>query len=635
MNTVITLPKISDILTTVSKQAKLIDSGASVSVPIRLKNNFASAWGKPAKVKTDLIELTTSTVGEGNLAIDLVDSKLVKCAFAVSLYEVYARYLEQAELVRNLLPLTNEEWKLLGESADLPPDLVTRITAAIATLPDLDASSKTALGRFMTSPKHQRVADLGSYKGLSRPDAFQPAAANVLSLRVDHYGYINDVIQVLQKHKDITQELVALASEIELGMGTEDQTGEALIESFSGHMQTAGVCCADFEIRKFIASLAAKPFLVLTGLAGSGKTKLAQAFVRWLTPDSSLFGDLGSVDSNPQYALIPVGADWTGNENILGYPDGLDSSRYVSKPALEVILHAHNHPELPHFLILDEMNLSHVERYFADMLSAIESGEPIPLYEGADRFKDGTTKIPQRVSVPRNLFIIGTVNVDETTYMFSPKVLDRANVIEFRMDSRELGSFLKNPTKPDFGKLDGAGVAFARTFVNRAKSSVTVPTEIATRFEEEMLLLFKVLQSSGAEFGYRVAQEASRFLYFYKEFGGFSADNTEWFDDALDAVIVQKLLPKLHGSRGKLEGLLWALATFCGGERTGTTEAFLTECLAAAKCEDEAKFSPEAVDQKLRAANPERKARYASSFDKILRMYRKLVRDQFVTFAEA
>ena len=87
---------------------------------------------------------------------------------------------------------------------------------------------------------------------------------------------------------------------------------------------------------------------------------------------------------NPRYALLPVGADWTSNENIVGYPNGLDESNYVTKPALELIRHALEpaNRDLPHFLILDEMNLSHVERYFADLLSAIESGEEIPLYEG-------------------------------------------------------------------------------------------------------------------------------------------------------------------------------------------------------------------------------------------------------------
>ena len=80
--------------------------------------------------------------------------------------------------------------------------------------------------------------------------------------------------------------------------------------------------------------------------------------------------------------IIPVGADWTSNENVLGYPDGLNPETYVSTPVLDLILRAQENANLPHFLILDEMNLSHVERYFADMLSAIESNESIPLYEG-------------------------------------------------------------------------------------------------------------------------------------------------------------------------------------------------------------------------------------------------------------
>src|SRR5690606_3454364 len=91
----------------------------------------------------------------------------------------------------------------------------------------------------------------------------------------------------------------------------------------------------------------------------------------------------------------------------------------------------------PFFLILDEMNLSHVERYFADFLSIMESKDTIKLYTGKERKSlDGIT-IPFEIGWPKNLFIIGTVNIDETTYMFSPKVLDRANVIEFRITENE------------------------------------------------------------------------------------------------------------------------------------------------------------------------------------------------------
>jgi len=349
-----------------------------------------------------------------------------------------------------------------------------------------------------------------------------------------------------------------------------------------------------------------------------------------------------------QYALIPVGADWTGNENILGYPDGLDASRYVGKRALQVMLNAAAQSDLPHFLILDEMNLSHVERYFADILSAIESGEPIPLYEGPERFLDAERKqpVPGKLTLPDNLFIIGTVNVDETTYMFSPKVLDRANVIEFRMDAAELSRFLENPQKPNLNDLNGKGAEYGPAFVKASRSpAVSVPVEAKAAFESEMMLLFHVLQEHGAEFGYRVAHEAARFLYFYRELGGFAeADELraterlgEWFDDAMDAVIVQKLLPKLHGSRSKLEGLLWALGIVCAWDRSALDptekDAELLELCKEAGLATEPKYSPESLWKQMEAA--ERQARYKRSFDKILRMQRKLERDQFTGFAEA
>ena len=194
---------------------------------------------------------------------------------------------------------------------------------------------------------------------------------------------------------------------------------------------------------RIAASLAAKRFLILSGLSGSGKTKIAQAVARWLTPAVE--------DGQPAaYAVIRVGADWTGNDNISGYPDGLDPTRDVMCPTLDLIQRA-GEPEnalVPHFLILDEINLSHVERYFADLLSLIESGEPTELYRpviGEDGTPQLRSGVEPTLQLPPNLFVIGTVNVDETTYMFSPKVLDRANVIEFRMERDELAGFLPTP----------------------------------------------------------------------------------------------------------------------------------------------------------------------------------------------
>lgn len=412
-----------------------------------------------------------------------------------------------------------------------------------------------------------------------------------------------------------------------------------LVSSFTtlARRDDVGLHVSDELFLRFVAALGSKRFLILSGLAGSGKTKLAQAFARWLVPAV----EEGESDA---HVVVPVGADWTGSDAVLGYPDGLDSKRYVTRPALDLIQRAMlaEVDGIPHFLILDEMNLSHVERYFADLLSMIESGDPSELYrrEVATMEWDGLrSDIDPVFRLPSNLFIIGTVNVDETTYMFSPKVLDRANVIEFRVERDDLIKFLAKPRTPELEEFSRYDSTFGPAFVMESAKQQTVPSAVADRFAEEVLLFFDLLGEHNAEFGFRVANEAARFMHFYQVLAGKDEESTDWFDKAMDAVIVQKLLPKLHGSRTKLEGLLWALAFACGADRAGLAqEPFLKLCREAGKAENEKTYSPEAVFEVLKLNNPEKPleaARYKLSFDKILRMYRKLIRDQFVTFSEA
>lgn len=420
-----------------------------------------------------------------------------------------------------------------------------------------------------------------------------------------------------------------------------------LVTTFAADLEASSIRANKILVTRMISALLSKRFMILTGLAGSGKTKLAQAFARWISPD------LGSIDDedlsegkapSPYHVLVPVGADWTSNENIIGYPDGLQEANYVTKPALELLRHAlePENAQMPHFLILDEMNLSHVERYFADLLSAVESGEAIPLYEGSERGIGGAggPKVPRKLSLPENLFIIGTVNVDETTYMFSPKVLDRANVIEFCVEPDEMAKFLAAPKAPSLETLDGRGSEYGSDFVQAAADKTReVPAAVKSDYEAEMLLFFNLLREHNAEFGYRTAYEGARFVHFYKLLGGYSDEDTAWFREAMDAVIVQKFLPKLHGSRSKMEGLLWALAWACGPERIERYgKDFAAQVKEAGRAEDEAKYAPNRAWEILKeknADNPAQAAHYPLSFDKIMRMWRKLVRDQFVSFAEA
>lgn len=380
-----------------------------------------------------------------------------------------------------------------------------------------------------------------------------------------------------------------------------------LVDAFEEALRDAGVIVPRALVIRMLSSLISKGFILLTGLAGSGKTKLAQALARWLPASFNCS------------RVVAVGADWTGNENVLGYPNGLDKASYISKPSLDVILHAKANQDIPHFLILDEMNLSHVERYFADILSAIESDEKIHLHQDSERKANGNT-VPAEVELPKNLFLVGTVNVDETTYMFSPKVLDRANVIEFRLDAEELAGFLDNPAKPDLSKLDGKGASFGKAFVDAAKNPVVVPAVVKSAYDAEMLLLFKALQTHGAEFGYRTAYETARFIHFYKLLGNHPDGDTNWFPGAFDCVIFQKLLPKLHGSRAKLGPVLKKLWFLCVNDAAGRG----ADALQAA---DESKAEP----NKDALAG----AYYPMSAEKIYRMWRLMMDNGFASFAEA
>lgn len=346
---------------------------------------------------------------------------------------------------------------------------------------------------------------------------------------------------------------------------------------------------------RFVASLLTKPFVILTGLAGSGKTKLAEAFSLWI-----------SENPDTQIRMVSVGADWTNREPLLGYPNALQSGSYI-KPdsrALDLILEAINNPGLPHFLILDEMNMSHVERYFADFLSAMEStGRQISLHPDTPVWKDEEGNwndgVPDMIELPKNLFIIGTVNIDETTYMFSPKVLDRAQVIEFRVSKEEMNEFLKEPAPVDMSQFKGAGAAMGADFVARARAPHVAPGGLP----ETVMPFYDELQSAGAEFGYRTAFEVSRFVAVCTELAGEAMLPA----DVIDAAIMQKLLPRVHGSRNRIEKILRLLGQRCLED--STKEPFRMEESGAAA--------------------------YSLSYEKIERMHRRVIADGFTSYAEA
>lgn len=480
------------------------------------------------------------------------------------------------------------------------PEAINKIGLARQKLLPYSSAESSDLVTYLGEPVHEtqttaRIAPWYSFGGWG---------GLLIGKQNDSDGFRNLVtehIPIIQKAVDNPPSFYDAQTEQEwnsyyIGSATQQEIQEPaspvditdIYTSFHQDLGKANIKVDEELPRNFIASCLTKRFVLLTGLSGSGKTKIAQAFAKWLSPSSSTDKLKGKT-----YEIIAVGADWDNNENLFGYPDALRSEeKAYHKPtngALDLILRAlrPENKDIPFFLILDEMNLSHVERYFADMLSAIESQECIDLHPGDEHALWGEDKdIPGKLKLPPNLVVIGTVNIDETTYMFSPKVLDRANVIEFRISVSDMNNFLNEPSSIDLTKLDGCGSQYCSSFVNStnlknvnastlavnktdgtmrlvADGSITTDEiSVMDKLKDDLLSLFESLEEAGSEFGYRSAHEIQRFFYYYT----LISSNSPEYSKALDSQIMQKLLPKLNGSVRVLGPVLDRLESYSSKE---------------------------------------------------------------------
>ena len=306
--------------------------------------------------------------------------------------------------------------------------------------------------------------------------------------------------------------------------------------------------------KRYINSLVAKPFVILTGNSGTGKTRIAKQFAQYLEK---------MIEGKPNWLIVPVGADWTDNTKMLGFYNPLEE-KYVSTPTLDFILQAIENPRIPHFLILDEMNLSHVERYFSDFLSAMESDEEIPLYKlskGKENGEEQFEGIPEKIRLPKNLFVTGTVNIDETTYMFSPKVLDRSNVVEFKPEKNDVLHLMTGEN--DLHSIVAAEFGVAEGFTNLAatirEGACKVNLDVLEQVKSFLDGIYDNLQESGFEFAYRTVKEIRQYFAAAYELKKDDFNLTRTMDEQ----IVQKILPKIYGDRKQIGELLNSLEEKC------------------------------------------------------------------------
>jgi hypothetical protein len=346
-------------------------------------------------------------------------------------------------------------------------------------------------------------------------------------------------------------------------------------------------------IARYIAAVLTKPLVILAGVSGTGKSKLAELVAEFYSRDHALPAPSASPPAtghsfvfvpargapNPdRFALVAVRPDWIDNQSILGFVNPITTT-YESTQAFDLVLRAHaaleaatNKASAPRFfMLLDEMNLARVEHYFSDWLACTESRryqpdgsiiqQPVPLHRTGKTLKttlnraDGLTEemeIPPSLALPTNLIITGTVNVDETTYGFSPKVLDRAMVLEF--DNVDLERLHSGGSSMTIG-----GYSFPNDLLPFRLATAADYGQIPEATHQHIVAINQILEGARLHLGYRAANEMALFMTIYNDMLPPDAADTDWLR-ALDAAILQKVLPRLSGNRAKLEA---PLATLC------------------------------------------------------------------------
>lgn len=342
-------------------------------------------------------------------------------------------------------------------------------------------------------------------------------------------------------------------------------------------------------LARYIASIVSKPFVILAGVSGTGKSKLAELVAEYysLPFDAKVAlpeeGD-PEVAASGEYifrsrmvtsgfgrsTLVAVRTDWMDNKAILGFMNPVTGG-YESTLTLDIILRALANPDERHFLLLDEMNLAKVEHYFSDWLACSESRragpdgtiiqQEVSLHRASGEVTAtvldifGTDKdvaIPKTLALPVNLIVTGTVNMDDTTNGFSPKVLDRSMVIEF--DQVDLNSL-----RSDAPVISADGYRFPEQLPGFELAATKTYTDLPAATHGHIAAINRILEDSRLHIGYRSAIEIASFLRSYERIIPVDEGDTDLLR-GLDVAILQQVLPRVGGTQDRIEK---SLARLC------------------------------------------------------------------------
>lgn len=360
----------------------------------------------------------------------------------------------------------------------------------------------------------------------------------------------------------------------------------------------------------YLRAMRTKPFLLLAGISGTGKSRIVKQMAFDSCPDNNVLRS--DLTSPRNYCLIEVKPNWHDSTELLGYESQIVRPHYQLTPFVKFLAKAMLHPTVPFFVCLDEMNLAPVEQYFAEFLSVLESrtkidghivSEPLikaeifrkynmekslfSLEEETTAYSETSATVEPNMPygkevevyntlkehglrIPENVIVIGTVNMDETTHQFSRKVIDRAMTIEMNlpegdpfMDFFTNGSELAYRANPTSSSLYLATETKASDVVKALAADNAEKTDwLKGEVAAFLTSLNSALENTPFKVAYRVQNELM--LYFYQLW--LEDKTAEWHDilnTSCDQILMMKVLPRVEGDEELLEKPIERLIAFC------------------------------------------------------------------------
>ena len=380
---------------------------------------------------------------------------------------------------------------------------------------------------------------------------------------------------------------------------------------YSLYAVNSAVASTDIEdspYRPYLTALRTKPFLLLAGISGTGKSRIVKEMAFACCPDVA---ELRNDPVSPgNYLLVEVKPNWHDSTELLGYESTIKKG-YVLTPFVKFLYKAMKHPDVPFFVCLDEMNLAPVEQYFAEYLSILESRKQQadgtiltePLI-GAEVFRkypelcaemNGTAVRRENVKntymttdpaveyvatereyenlceeglrIPQNVVVIGTVNMDETTHQFSRKVIDRAMTIE--MNEVKFDGFFESSSELAYPDRVLPKEYFLPCHTTAGKALESVPDDaeyIKANVPAMLEQLNEALADTPFKIAYRVQNELVLYFAALRQEEAHKATGTaELLATAMDQILMMKVLPRIEGDDELLEKPLERLAVYAEG----------------------------------------------------------------------